>query len=378
MIRGHASPEVEHCYLKARELCQRLGETPELLPVLFGLWRYYFTRAEIATARELGDALVGVAHHSDDPALAVIAHYAAGVTGHASGEILEARRHLERGLALYTPDQRRAQVFRIGQDLGVGCTSYSAICLWLLGFPDQALARAQDALASAHKLSDPFTVAFARCWFAHVSRLRRNVRTVRDHADAALVLATEQGFPVWAAMATMLRGWALALQGSTDAMVALKNGIAAWKSTGAVIWLPLYCSMLMEAFVLLGNTEEAIQSLDEAQRLMERTGDRWWEAEIYRLRGIILLQRSTTPQADAEAWFRRALDSARGQQAKSLELRAATSLARLWRDQAKHVEARDLLAPIYAWFAEGFDTLDLNEARTLLDELTCTAPKLRG
>jgi predicted ATPase/DNA-binding winged helix-turn-helix (wHTH) protein len=370
VIKGHASSEVEHAYLKARELCHRLGETPDLVPVLFGLWRYYFTRSEMQTARELGDTLLGLARRGDDPALAVIAHYAAGVTRHAQGQLREARQHLEQGFARYTPEQRRAQVFRIGQDLGAGCRSYSAICLWLLGLPDQAMERAQGALARAEELSDPFSIGFARCWLAHVSRLCRKVETVQQQAEAALTLATEQGFPVWAAMATMLRAWALSAQDACAGLDELQKGIAAWKRTGAVIWLPLYFAMLAEAFALNGKADEGLQSLAEAQTLLEQTDDRWWEPEIYRLRGILLFQRSKAEQVESETWFRRALDVARRQEAKSLELRAATSLARLWRDQGKMAEARHQLAPIRGWFTEGFDTLDLIEAETLLDELS--------
>jgi predicted ATPase len=157
---------------------------------------------------------------------------------------------------------------------------------------------------------------------------------------------------------------------SEEGVMGLQQGIAAWRVTGARAWLPFYCTMQAEAFDLLGKAEDALQKLDEAQAAMEKTEERWWEAEIYRLRGVLLLQHSTTPQAEAETWLRRALNVARSQQAKSLELRAATSLARLWRDQGKCAEARDLLAPVYGWFTEGFDTSDLKDARTLLEHLS--------
>ena len=168
-----------------------------------------------------------------------------------------------------------------------------------------------------------------------------------------------------------MRGWALAMQDkSEEGVLELQRGIAAWRATGAGATLPFYCTMQAEAFDLLGKTKDGLQRLDEAQTLMEQTEERWWEAEIYRLRGALLLRHSMAPQTEAETWFRRALDVARRQQAKSLELRAATSLARLWRDQGKHAEARDLLAPVYGWFTEGFDTSDLKDARTLLEQLS--------
>ena len=163
MAKGHAAPEVEHAYTQARALCQQVGETPELVPVLFGLWRFYVVRPQLHTARELGETLLRLAQRADDPALAVVAHYALGVTWFCLGALPAARQHLEEGIARYTPDQRRAPVFRIGHDPGVACRAYAAMTLWLLGYPEQALARLHEALALAHELSHPFSLAFARC-----------------------------------------------------------------------------------------------------------------------------------------------------------------------------------------------------------------------
>jgi predicted ATPase len=244
------------------------------------------------------------------------------------------------------------------------------LSLWLLGFPDQALARAQDGLAMALELKHPFSVAYARCWLAWLSQFRRDVRTVREQADAALALATEQGFTLWAAKATIYRGWALAMDNNKEGALELEKGIAAWRATGAGATLSYYHTIKADALDFLGKAEEALQEVDMARAELEKTAERWWEAEIYRLRGILLLRHSMAPHAEAEAWLRRALDVARRQQAKSLELRAATSLACLWRDQGKHAEARDLLAPVHGWFSEGYDTLDLKEAKTLLEHLS--------
>ena len=199
VTKGQAAPEVEHAYTQARALCQQVGETPELVPVLFGLWRFYFARSQLHTARELGETLLRLAQHADDPALAVIAHYALGTTWFCLGALPAARQHLEEGIALYTPDQRRAPVFRIGQDPGVACRAYAARTLWLLGYPAQALAHLHEALALAHELSHPFSLAFARCLAACVSQFRRDVPAVHEHAEAAVALSTEQGFPLWAA-----------------------------------------------------------------------------------------------------------------------------------------------------------------------------------
>jgi class 3 adenylate cyclase/DNA-binding SARP family transcriptional activator/predicted ATPase len=368
--RGHPSVEVEDAYLKAHALCLRMGQTPELAPVLLGLWRCYIARSQLRTARDLAEGLLQLSQLNDDPALAVVAHYALGNSSLLLAELSEARRHFEEGILRYAPEQRRGSVFGSAQDPGVACQGYSALCLWLLGYPDQARIRGQDALALAHALEHPFSVAFAQCCFAFVSQFRRDVRNAYEQAEAAVALATEHGFAAWAAVATSFRGWALSMEGKTEKGVTeLQQGMAALRAMGAGIWLPFRCTMLAEAFDLLGNKKEALQSLAEAQTLLDQTEERWWEAEMYRLQGTLLLRHSITPLAEAETWLQRALDVARRQQAKSLELRAATSLARLWRDQGKHREARDMLAPVYGWFTEGFGTVDLREARELLDQL---------
>jgi class 3 adenylate cyclase/predicted ATPase len=371
ITKGHAAPEVEHAYTRARELCQQVGETPELVPVLYGLWRFYNVRAQVHTARELGETLLRLARHADDPALAVLAHSALGSTWFCLGALPVARQHLEEAIARDTPDQHRAPVFRIGQDPGVGCRIYAARTLWLLGYPDQALARAHDALALAQELSHPFSLAYAWCCAAMVSQYRRDVPAVHEHAEAAVALATEQGFPFWAAIGTIFRGWALAMQGQgEEGMAQVRQGIAANRATGAALLVPYFCTLLAEVSAHLGHIEDGLQALAEAHSLVEQHEERWWEAEVYRLRGVLLLRQPGTPQAEAETWLQRALDVARHQEAKSLELRAVMSLSRLWQQQGKQAEARALLAPVYGWFTEGFDTADLQEAKALLEALT--------
>jgi class 3 adenylate cyclase/predicted ATPase len=370
ITKGQGAPEVEHAYTRARELCQQVGETPELVPVLFGLWRFYLVRAQLHTARELGDTLLRLAQRAHDPALAVIAHYALGVTWFYLGALPAARTHLEAGIARYTPDQRHAPVFRIGQDLGVACRANAAMALWLLGYPEQALACLHEALALAHALSHPYSLAYAQCWAAFVSQFRRDVPAVHEHAEAAVALSTEQGFPLWAAQGTSLRGWALAVQGRSEAgMVQVRQGITAWRATGAALSIPYLYTVLADVAAHLGHTATGLQALAEAYTLVAQHEERYWEAEVCRLRGVLLLKQPETPQAEAEAWLQRALDVARRQEAKSLELRAAMSLALLWQQQGKRAEAREILAPIYGWFTEGFDTADLQEAKALLEEL---------
>jgi predicted ATPase len=203
-----------------------------------------------------------------------------------------------------------------------------------------------------------------------VSQFRRDGSAVHEHAEAAVALSTKQGFTQWAANGTSLRGWALAMQGQgEEGRVQVRQGIEAYRATGAALCIPFYCTVLADISAHLGHVEDGLQALAEAHTLIEQQEERWWEAEIYRLRGVLLLRQTGTPQAEAEAWLRRALDVARHQEAKSLELRAAISLSRLWQQQGKRNEAHGLLEPIYGWFTEGFETPDLVEAKALLVEL---------
>ena len=371
IAKGHAAPEVEHAYTQARALCQQVGETPELVPVLFGLWRFYVLRPELHTARELGETMLRLAQRTDDPTLAVMAHWALGLTWLWLGALPAARQHLEEAIARYTPDQRRVMVFRVGNEPGVPCRLYVAMILWMLGYPTQALARLHEALAWPHELSHPFSLAVGRCLAATASQFRRDVPAAHEHAEAAVALATEHGIPQWAAYGTSLCGWALAMQGQgEEGLAQIRQGIAAWRATGAAVFVPYLSTLLADVSAHLGHTEDGLQALAEANTLVEQHEERYWEAEVARLRGVLLLRQTGTPQAEAETWLQRALDVARRQQAKSLELRAAMSLSRLWQQQGKRAEAHALLAPIYGWFTEGFDTADLQEAKALLGELS--------
>jgi predicted ATPase len=327
-------------------------------------------RPQLHMARELGDTMLRLAQPAHDPALAVIAHWALGNTWLWRGALPVARQHHEEAIARYTPDQHRVMVSRTGRDPGVACRLHVALTLWLLGYPAQALARLHEALALAQELSHPYSLTHARCWTAYVHQLCRDVPAVYEQAEATVALSTEQGFPLWVALGTSLRGWALAMQGQGEAgMVQVRQGIAAWRATGAALQVPYLCTVLADVADYLGHTEDGLQALAEAHTLVEQQEERWWEAEVCRLRGVLLLRQPGTPPTEAEAWLQRALDVARRQEAKLLELRAAMSLSRLWQQQGKQAAARALLAPVYGWFTEGFDTADLQEAKTLLEEL---------
>jgi predicted ATPase len=370
MVRGHTAPEVEAAYTRARVLCQRLGDTQDMLPVLFGLWRFYVMRADYAMARQLSEELLGLAEGSDELPLHVIPHYAAGFTFFCLGELLPARSHLEEGIAHYNPAQRSSPVFWAGQDPGVACRVYAALTLWLLGYPDQALALAHDGLTLATELAHPFSEAFALVGVSFVEQLRRDVQEVYGHAEAAVTLSIEQGFPSWLALGTFLRGWALTALGQREeGMIQLRQGLTDWRALGTELFVPYFLPHLAEGYGALKQVDEALDALKEGWEAMERTGEHWWKAEMHRIKGDLLLHQSTSDVAQAVNCFRQALDVARNQQAKSLELRATTTLARLWQSQDKRQEAYDLLAPVHNWFNEGFDTADLQEAKALLTEL---------
>jgi class 3 adenylate cyclase/predicted ATPase len=368
VTKGYASAEAERSYLRARELCLRVGETPDLAPIVFGLWRSYLVRSRLQAARELGETLLRLAEQA--PSLSAAAHYALGLTALFSGVSADSCRHFEVGIQRYAPNLRRAPVFQIGLDPGVGCRICAGWALWVRGYPDQSAARLHDGMIMARELSHPFTMAFAHGWAAMCFQMRRDVTAALEHAGACLALSTEHGFPYWAALGTILRGWALMVrERSEEGIAQLSQGIAAWRGAGAA--LSSYPLMLLaEASSHLGHINEGLRSLDEAQALWEHQEDRWLEAEIYRLRGELLLRQSNIPEAEVEVWLHRALDVARRQQAKSLELHAATSLARLWHAQGKHSKARDLLSPVHGWFTEGFKTVDLKAANALLADMS--------
>jgi predicted ATPase len=257
-----------------------------------------------------------------------------------------------------------------GEDLGVYCRSFSAWTLWYLGYPDQALARSQEALTLAQQRGHPFSLSQALSIAAQFHRFCRDVCVAQECADASIHLAMEQGFPFQTARGAVLRGWALAQQGQgQEGIEQIQQGLRAFRATGVEHLRPYFLALLAEAHRIQEEPEKGLAVLMEALTLVDKTGERWWEPELYRLKGELLLQQSTSNQTEVESCFHQAINIARSQQAKSLELRAATSLARLWQQQGKRQEAHDLLAPVYNWFTEGFDTADLKDAKSLLDEL---------
>jgi len=383
--KGWGAPEVEKTYTRARELCQQVGETSQLFPVLWGLWVFYIVRAEIKTSRELAEQCLNLAQSVQDPALLLEAHDVLGTTLVSLGEWIPARQHFERSIALYNPHQHRSLAFLYGgEDPRVICLSWAALVLWVLGYPDQALKRSHEALTLAQELSHPFSLAEALCFAAEFHCFRREGPATQERAEAAITLSTEQGFPFYVARGTILRGWALAEQGQEGEGIArMRQGMAAYRTTGAEILRPSGLALLAEAYGKVGQIEEGLAVLAEALATVNKSEERRWEAELYRLKGELLLAQEgkskkrfpagtkgkSKKKSGAEECFHRAINVARRQSAKSLELRAVMSLSRLWQKQGKKEEARRMLAETYGWFTEGFDTKDLQEAQALLQEL---------
>ena len=366
--RGYAAPEVAQLYRRAQALCQRLGETPQLIPALLGLWRFYSIRGELGIARELAEQCLLLTQRVGDPARLIVVHDVLGETLFFLGEFLRARAHLEQAVALYDPQRRRPH--RALTDPGLSSLSMLAGNLWILGYPAQAQQQITTALRQAEALTHPHVLAGVWLIAAHCFQLWRDVRMTQVQAEAIMTVATEQGLPVWLSEAAVFVGWAQALQGQGAAGVARsQHGVATRKAVGSDLAQPVYLGMVAEAHACAGQPTTGLTVLADALVLANTTGDRWGEAELHRLRGTLLLAVSADYAREAEACFHQALTVARRQEAKAWELRTATSLSRLWQQQGKRAEAYALLAPIYGWFTEGFDTADLQEAKILLEEL---------
>ena len=367
--KGNAVPDAERAYARARELCQEIGNTPQLFPVLRGLLLYYQARGQTQTAYRLGEQLLSLAQSQPEPApLLLLAHFLLGMVLFLRGESAAAHTHHTQALAVYNPQEHRTLALRYGLDLGVEARSYLAWELWQLGYPDQAIHHSQAALTLAQEVSHPQTLAYALVWRAILHQHRREASAAHEQAEAATTLATEQGFAYWLARGTVLHGWALAMQGQAEQGIAeMRQGLTADLATGAKVMQPYYLGLLAEAYGEGGHSEEGLPLLAEALAVMDNTELRYYGAELYRLKGALLLRQAVPDASQAEACFHQALDVARAQQARSLELRAAMSLARLWQQQGKRQDARDLIVPVYDWFTEGFDTADLQEAKALLE-----------
>ena len=376
-LKGYAAPETKAAAERARLLIQQaeaLGQPPEdpllVFSVLYAFWVANSVALNGDNARELAEQFLALAAKQTTTAPLLIAHRIMAHSLMHAGSIAEGRVHYDQAFALYDPAEHRALATRFGQDAGVSILSNRSWALWLLGWPEAALVDVEHALENARATGYFATLAYA-LWFTSFTLICCAKYSIANTlVDELLVLADERDALLWKALATAMQGCLFALTGkSSDAVRTITSGITALGSTGTTTYVPLWLSNLTRAYADLGQFDEAWRCIREAISAIDATKERWFEAEVHRTAGEIALKSLEPDAAKAEAYFERALSVARQQQAKSLELRAAMSLARLWRDQGKTVEARDLLAPVYGWFTEGFDTRDLKEAKALLEEL---------
>jgi class 3 adenylate cyclase/predicted ATPase len=375
--KGYAAPETKASLDQASALIERaeaLREPPEdpllLFLVLYGFWMANFVAFNGDIVRDLGAQFLALAEKERTTVPLMIGHRLVGNSMLFTGDIADSRAHYDQAIALYDPGKHRPLAARFGQDARASVLSWRSLALWLLGYPEAALADRDHALKVARDIGQAATLMVVLTDTTWTLFHCGNYAAASAQADELVALAGEKGALHWKAHGMMHQGCALALtRKAADAVQKMASGITACRSTGATLMIPLHLSYLARAYAELGQFEQARHSIGEAMTTVDATEERWCEAEVHRIAGEIVLLSPASDVAKAEASFERALAVARAQQAKSWELRATMSMARLWRDQGKRPKAHDLLAPVYGWFTEGFDTLDLKEAKALLDEL---------
>jgi class 3 adenylate cyclase/tetratricopeptide (TPR) repeat protein len=374
--KGLGSPEVGANYTQALEVCRQLGERPELFAVLRGLWEFHELRGELKTALRLGEELFRLAQAADDPALRLVTHDVLGDTLYWCGDFTRALEHLEQGIALYRIDEHRGLAHQhAGYDPCVACHIFSAYALWYLGYPDRAARRIEEGTALARELSQTFSLSLAVQFGTVVHHLRREVSQAKVCAETNVGLSTEQANVFLLGCGMVEEGWATVHEGHHDAgLTRILHGMDVCRGSGAVLEFPHCWAALADAYRVAGRIDEALQAVTDGLAQARETSARFNEAELHRLRGELLLRGASPKPDDAERCFREALEIARRQRAKSLELRIATSLGRLLERQGKREDARRLLSEAYSWFTEGFDTADLKDARALLDSWASEEP----
>jgi predicted ATPase len=376
-VKGYAAPETKAAAEQAHVLIEQaeaLGEPPDdpllLFAILYGVWTSNYVAANGKAMRDLSAQFLALAEKQGAAAPLLIAHRIMGISLACTGDIAKSRAHFDRAIALYDPAEHRALATRFSVDSAVSILSYRSWALWFLGYPEAALADANRAIRDAQEMGQAATLLYALGHALFTYFECGSYAKARMVVDELVVLADEKGTSFWKAQGMMNEGWLFAVTGkAADAVQKISSGLSAWRSTGAGVWRPTYLLYGTQAYSELGQLDDAWRCISEAMATIETTKEKWYEAEVNRVAGEIALKSKEPDAAKAEAYFERALTVARQQQAKSWELRAAMSTARLLRGQGERGAARELLAPVYAWFTEGFDTLDLKEAKALLAEL---------
>ncbi|HXM95259.1 MAG TPA: protein kinase [Candidatus Dormibacteraeota bacterium] len=374
-VKGYAAPEVERAYARARELCRSASEDIQLFPAMQGLWQFYMVGGELPVARELAEQLLGVAQNSADSTLRLLAYRSLATTAFLQGEIVRCRELTEMGLALYDLRQHGSLGLRYGHDPGVAHGLYAAWALWLLGYPEQALEKAIEAVTLAEKLSHPVSMAFARCYLAVIHNSCGQYAEAAADAAAAKAVSIAHQLALWLSVGTMMEGWARFGLGEWEQGIALfQQGVAAWRRTGARAGMTFFLVTLAEAYRKAGLPTEGMAVLDEAEALVFKNSEHYYEAELYRVKGELRFALAPQDPAGAEADIEHAITIARQQKAKSLQLRATMSLCCLPHRPSRSEEIRQLLYDIYQSFSEGLGTADLLMARTALEVVSEARP----
>jgi predicted ATPase len=368
--KGFGAPEVGEVYARAYTLCQQAGEPAQRCQVLQGLSRFHLVQGELPRAGEWSQQFFRLAPHQHDPTLVLESYIDLGFVAFYQGDSVAALAHLEQSLRLADLQRSPSPFFSGGYENRVTILIFLALALWMLGYADQAWQRGQEALAWARQLEHPPTLAWAHIFVAFLSQHRRDFAATQAHAETVIALATAQGLAHRLAHGRLLEGWARAMQGdAATGLASLQQGLEALQGIGQRLHHPYFLALLAEAYGHTGQPEAGLLVLDKAFILLGATEDWWWKAELYRLQGELLLRLPCPAMPQATACLQQALDVARRQQTRALELRAALSLSRLWQQEGKQDQARQLLTAVYSRFTEGFETTDLQEARALLQDL---------
>jgi len=365
--QGYAAPAVHEVYTQAQALCHQCPDSPYLFAVLFGIWGFHLVRTEYRSAQAHASHLLHVAQRGQEPGQLVEAQGALGLTAFYLGDLVASRAYFAQSVGASKGGAHRGRTPLSSQDPWIAARAWEGQVLWLLGYPEQALQAGHEALTAAEELAHPFSTVFALFSLAMIHHFRGESAACHAQAARQVRVSEEHGFPFWVGSGLMLMGWAMAHQGqAAQGVQHLRDGLALRQAMGTASSWPYAAALLAEGYGRLGQGQEGLARLTAALEAGATTGEQWCEAELYRWQGVLRLAHGQDPQ-EGEACVQQARAVASQQQAKSLELRAALSLSHLWQQQGKRAEASALLAPLYGWFTEGFDTADLREAKALLE-----------
>jgi len=369
--KGFGAPEVEKTFTRAHQLCQQVREEPMLYQALSGLWIFNLARSRLSIAQDIAEQLLSIAEKMQGPSQLAGAHHSLGTTLFFTGEFLQAQQHFNKVHQLSHSIEKRLYSAGVLENPLVFTLIMDAMVQLPLGYPEQALKKSIDGISLANEFAHPYYIAQAKTLAANLNLLLRDMQATEKHAKEAIQLSNEEGFPLWLSIATMFYGqFEFEMEDKEKGVQQFQKGFELFKAVGSELNLTFIYGMLAEIYRGFGQVEKGLDQIDQGLTQVEKNGEHWYEAELYRLKGELLLNLPNDNMADAEECFQKSLEIARLQHAKFWELRTAMSLSRLWQRQGKKQEGRQILSNIYSWFTEGFDTKDLQDAKALLQELS--------